>query len=140
MENVTEMIYETIAVIVFGLAVAFVFMTFRTGGSNTDAVNSEIQEKMDIRADNQGYTGKNIVTGANVYYDTIASADEIKKLGYAIVLNNQTLDVDTIILPAANGEGTELRKLIDMTASYEKTYIVDSEGNTSQIVYTKTPR
>ncbi len=140
MENISEMIWEVIYVILLVMGITFIFLIFRNLNKSTDSVNDEVRTKIDIQEDNMGYTGYNVVDGSSVYYDIVNSVRDINETGtanvYKIMVDGTEVKQEWIH-SAQNGNSKLLLALLGdkINGYFRKSYQQDASGNISQVNY-----
>lgn len=137
MENLSEYIYEIVAVVILclGLGVFYNISTSATTASTN--VTQETRNKTNVKEGDYGYTGSNIVSASSVYCDIVANNGET-----AIIIHDAS-GRDTEVAKAdienaqLKNDASYITKYLNMSKSYLKEYVNASNGQATIVRYTE---
>lgn len=137
MENLSEYIYEIVAVVILclGLGVFYNISTSATTASTN--VTQETRNKTNVKEGDYGYTGSNIVPASSVYCDIVANNGET-----AIIIHDAS-GRDTEVAKAdienaqLKNDASYITKYLNMSGNYLKEYVNASNGQATIVRYTE---
>lgn len=143
MENITNLLHEIISVIIFVAAISFLMLMYRTGVASDTAADMMSRNKTNI-TENKSNVTSITETGASVYYDIVSYSSSgtnvnviiTPKTGAKIELRNIAARSSNIYkeLQQKNFSTTAYGS-INPTATYEKSYGLNSVGQISTVYY-----
>lgn len=160
MQNISEVIHEVIAVLIFAGAITLLIFFNESSTAANTSVSQSIEKGVNVKESNTGYSGNLTISGASVIFDIESAATD--NTGVEITIQNDAEHADnTEALTASPADisknvtvsASDLSKLrnkeegyntirqgiishVQMNQSYKKTYLYSKSKNLSGITYT----
>lgn len=133
MSNISEFLYEIFAAILFCIGISFAISLFNSSTAQSSTVTQLTSTKENVAESEDGYQGDNLVDGATVISNIMATGGTI-----STYVDGTELSMNMIVDCVNSKDSSRIANFVDISGTYLVTYTEDPGSKLVKAVsYTK---